>query len=112
MMGTKRKANIESKVSPTKLRRISRSKNYEDLCLKFSHIADSIFDSLDNQSLVQCKLVSRVWENFLASPKFMLMRKIQKTVETRCQFRKVWKSITKNVNTDTFSPNPISFKRK
>jgi hypothetical protein len=52
----------------------SRINIYEDLCLRFPSVAESIFDELDNQSLVKCKEVSRVWRIFLQGPKFLIMR--------------------------------------
>ena len=103
-MASKRKISEKSKVPPAKLHRSSKppkSKVYEDLCLRFPSIAESIFDELDNQSLVKCREVSREWSEFLNSPKFVLMRKIQKTVETRRKFRVVWNSVGNKLNTNT-----------
>ena len=73
---------------------------YEDLCLRFPSVAESIFDELDNQSLVKCKEVSGVWRIFLQAPKFLIMRKIQKMVETRRKFRKVWKLVGQKISTN------------
>ena len=103
-MASKRKINEKSKFPPSKSQRSSeppKSKVYEDLCLRFPSIAESIFDELDNQSLVKCREASREWSEFLSSPKFLLMRKIKKTVETRREFRKVWRSVGKKLNTNT-----------
>ena len=105
-MASKRKINEKSKFPPSKSQRSSeppKSKVYEDLCLRFPSIAESIFDELDNQSLVKCREVSREWSEFLSSPKFVLMRKIKKTVETRRKFRGVWRSVGKKHNTNTIS---------
>jgi ankyrin repeat protein len=103
-MASKRKISLKSKVPPSKSQRSSeppKSKVYEDLCLRFPSIAESIFDELDNQSLVKCREVSREWSEFLNSPKFVLMRKIKKTVETRRKFRGVWSSVGKKLNTNS-----------
>ena len=103
-MASKRKISLKSKVPPAKSQRSSeppKSKVYEDMCLRFPSIAESIFDELDNQSLVKCSEVSREWSEFLGSPKFLLMRKIKKTVETRRKFRGVWSSVRKKLNTNT-----------
>ena len=105
-MASKRKISEKSKVPPAKSQRSSeppKSKVYEDLCLRFPSIAESIFDELDNQSLVKCREASREWSEFLSSPKLLLMRKIKKTVETRREFRKVWRSVGKKHNTNTIS---------
>ena len=102
-MGSKRKINMKSEVPPAKQRSSEppKSKVYEDLCLRFPSIAESIFDELDNQCLVKCREVSREWSEFLSSPKFVLVRKIKKTVETRRKFRNVWRSVVKKLNTNT-----------
>ena len=36
----------------------------EEILLRFLHLGDSIFESLDNKSLANCKKVSRLWNNF------------------------------------------------
>ena len=103
-MASKRKISENSKVPPSKSQRSSeppKSNVYEDLCLRFPSIAESIFDELDNQSLVRCREASREWSEFLSSSKFVLMRKIQKTIETRRKFRKVWRSLGKKLSTNT-----------
>ena len=39
----------------------------ENFCLRFPELAESIFDSLDNKSLIRCKEVDRTWNNFLTA---------------------------------------------
>ena len=65
---------------------------------RFPEIAELIFDNLDNKNFVKCKKVNRDWNTFLLAPKFFLMRKIQKTVETRHEFTKAWRNVAKNTN--------------
>ena len=71
----------------------------KDFCLRFPEIAESVFDNLGNQNLVNCKEVCRAWSMFLKSPKFLLMRKIEKTIKSRHDFGILWKDVAKNVNT-------------
>ena len=64
-------------------------------------MAEAIFANLNNKNLVRCKEVSRDWNDFLGNQKFLLIRKIQKTLETRRKFGKPWKSIVKDANIET-----------
>ena len=45
----------------------------EEVLLRFQHIGEEIFDSLDEKSLENCKKVCRTWQNFISNPnqKFM-----------------------------------------
>ena len=103
-MESKMKANMEFEDMSSKLplcsSQVPRMNVYEDLCLRFPSVAESIFKELDNQSIVKCKEVSGVWRTFLQAPKFLIMRKIQKTVETRRIFRNVWKLVGNNISTN------------
>jgi hypothetical protein len=54
----------------------------ENFCLRFSKVAELIFDNLTCQYLVKCMEVNRDWNIFLTSPpRILLIRKIQKRVE-------------------------------
>ena len=73
-------------------------------CSRFPDVAESIFDKLNNDSLVNCKEVSTEWNSFLDDPKFLLMRKIVKILKSKNQLDlipKIAKIITK-ISTDTF----------
>ena len=72
-------------------------------CLRFPEIAESIFENVDNQSLVNCLEASRELENFLTSQsqKLYLKRKIKKIVESHDEFSEMWKTVLKNVSTET-----------
>ena len=79
-------------------------------CLRFPHIVESIFDQLNNESLVNCKEVGRCWNNILddqvsfIEPKFLLMRKMVKLLKSKNQNRlipKITKIATK-INSKTF----------
>ena len=75
----------------------------ENFCLRFPELAESIFDSLDNKSLIRCKEVDRNWNNFLTAPKFLLVRKIFKKFENHhkksWKSTEIWKHFTKNLQT-------------
>ena len=44
----------------------------EELFQRFPDIAENIFDSLDDQSLSNCQLVSRSWANYLNQDRFQV----------------------------------------
>ena len=46
----------------------------DNIFLRFPHVAEKIFDQLDNPSLVLCKTVSRPWDNYLNDQKFFYER--------------------------------------
>ena len=51
----------------------------EEVLLRFHHIAEEIFDSLDGRSLKNCKKACRTWKNFICDPnqKFMWIQIIK-----------------------------------
>ena len=80
--------------------RISRDicQIFDELLSRFPHLFEAIFENLDNQSLVRSREVSRTWMTCLDNQKFLLMRKIQKSVEKQFKFHKAWKTVSKYVN--------------
>ena len=71
---------------------------FDHIFLRFSHLSKAIFNNLDDQSLVSCREVSRTWMNCLDTQKFLLMRKIQKSVKKHFIFHKAWRTVSKNVS--------------
>ena len=51
----------------------------EELLLRFQHIGEEIFDSLDENSLEKCNKVCRAWKNFISNPnrKFIWIQAIK-----------------------------------
>ena len=49
----------------------------EEAFLRFPHLSESIFDSLDNKSLADCKDVSKSWYFYLDTQKFLQTRIIK-----------------------------------
>ena len=49
----------------------------EEVFLRFPHLSENIFDSLDNKSLADCKEVSKPWYFYLAAQKFLQKRIIK-----------------------------------
>ena len=69
-------------------------------CLTMPHFAETMFDSLNNQELGDCNLVCKKWHLFLSNKKFVLLRKIQNTIETRHSFNEQWQLVLKKLNTE------------
>ena len=101
-MGKKRIPSMESDEQSSKMiskQSIWNGKSiYEDFCLRHPNLTESIFDQLDNKSLIKCRKVSKVLKTFMADPTIILKRKIEKTLGNRHQFAKLWKPILKSLS--------------
>ena len=114
-MGKKRIPSIESDEQLSKMSSkqsipvIIPISIYEDFCLTHPNVAESIFDKLNNKSLIKCRRVSKVLNTFL--PDFdpiILMRKIKKTLGNQNQFAKLWKPILKSLSADNLKQLEIA----
>ena len=52
----------------------------KEVLLRFPHIGEKIFNSLDNKGLVKCKRICRTWSNFIEDQKFSWIRIFRKIV--------------------------------
>ena len=50
----------------------------EKLFLRFGHLGEEIFDSLDDKSLSNCKKVGKTWNSFITNKKFFWIRFIMR----------------------------------
>ena len=50
----------------------------EDLFIRFPHIAQQIFENLDNKSLTNCREVTRSWKQFIDNKKLTWFRICEK----------------------------------
>ena len=74
----------------------------EEIFLRFSHLSETIFDSLNSESLAKSKEVCRSWYQYLDKQKFLHSRaeKVKEIIETvemfqqisRLQISKKWKN--------------------
>ena len=53
----------------------------EEVFLRFTHLIEDISNNLDNESLVQCREVSKIWNHCLDQQKFLEIRKIETKVQ-------------------------------
>ena len=49
----------------------------EEMFLRFPHIAENIFQNLDNQGLTKCRCIDQSWQNFIDQKKYPWMRIVQ-----------------------------------
>ena len=61
----------------------------DNLTLKFSHLAEKIFKSLNNETVAECKETSKFWYSFLGAQKFVQIRVIIAKIN---QFHRIGKS--------------------
>ena len=60
----------------------------EEVLVRFSHIGEEVFTSLDEKSLEICKKVSRTWKNFIEDPNqkelcIRFIKKLEKNIFIR-----------------------------
>ena len=65
----------------------------EEVISRFPHIAEICFEELDNYNLIQCKVISQSWKNFIEESKFSYIRLIAAT--TNCSKNEVEKIFPK-----------------
>ena len=72
----------------------------DGIIIRFPIVGQNIFKKLDNKSLANCKLVSKIWQQFLRNDILIYKRKIQKYTTKQIEFRYEWKLVTKKVSSD------------
>ena len=73
----------------------------DNICIRFSHLSERIFDSLDNENLNNCKEASRFWFHFLDGQKFVQIRIIKATVGQFHSIGKSWNKVFNSASTET-----------
>ena len=68
---------------------------FPEVFMRFPHLAEQIFNCLENKSLTNCKLVSRSWQNYLEHLKILDVRIILSVVEKYHTVQESWKKILK-----------------
>ena len=77
--------------------------------MRFPHLSDMIFDHLDNQSLINCKIVSKTWSIYIREQKFYGIRIISEKVKKYQKLTKPWFEVFKKANTETIMELKDSF---
>ena len=73
----------------------------DELCIRFSHLSEKIFDSLDNDSITKCKEVSRFWFNYLDGQKLVQIRIIKAKVKQFYSIGEAWNNVFNSASTET-----------
>ena len=73
----------------------------ENLMFRFSHLSETVFDHLNNQSLVNCKFVSKDLNIYLSQQKFHQIRIIKETLTKFQELDNPWIDVFKTDNTTT-----------
>jgi len=73
----------------------------EELCIRFSHLSEKIFDLLDNETMINCKEASRFWFDYLDGQKLVQIRIIKATVGQFHSIGKSWNKVFKSAFTET-----------
>ena len=69
----------------------------EEFLKRFPTIGQEIFDQLDHESLVKCKVISSLWCSVIENSKIIWIRRIKKFYENHVEFHQHWKSVLKNI---------------
>ena len=73
----------------------------EEIILKFPHLSEEIFDCLDNENMVNCKEVSKIWCDYISRQKRYHTRIIRLTVGKFHEVGKAWKNVFRKSTTNT-----------
>ena len=73
----------------------------EEILLKFSHLSEEIFDCLDNESMIDCKEVSKIWCDYISEQKFYHIRMIRLTVGKFHEVGKAWENLCRKSTANT-----------
>ena len=93
---------MTSGIQPTsKMDSTDMNVTIENLMFRFPHLSVTILDHLNNQSLADCKLVSKDLNIYLSKQKFHQIRIIKETVKKFQELRQPWINIFKKANTET-----------
>ena len=79
----------------------------EEVLLRFPHLSENIYDSLNHQSLAKCREVSNKWQAFLDKQKFLQIRVIKATLKIGDS----WNATFKKFSTEMISELAISVKQ-
>ena len=93
---------IKSQNSKLKIQVHSSSSGFstEDFLLRFPTIGEEIFDQLDHENLVKCRVSSSFWCSIIDNSKIIWRRRIQNFYENHVEFHQHWKSVLKNIPRD------------
>ena len=72
----------------------------EELFQRFPHLTEGIYNSLDNQSLTNCRIVNNLWKNYLDQHKLFHIRKIKENITRFHDIGETWELIFRKAGID------------
>ena len=82
----------------------------DNIISRFPGLADKIFDSLDDESLVNSRTVSRSWSEFTENEMFFLRRIIEKLIGEYEDFKETWKLVMKKADMEMMNELALAVK--
>ena len=83
-----------------KLEIVYTNQDMEELCIRIPHIFTIIFDYLDDQTFVNCRLVNKSWRDCIDMHKFSWIRIIQKYYGDINTYPDTWKKVLEKSTVD------------
>jgi len=77
---------------------VKKELKMDNIISRFPGLAARIFDSLDDENLVNCKTVSRSWSEFTENEVFYFRRIIKKLIIDYEDFKETWKLVMKKAD--------------
>ena len=71
----------------------------DEISVRFSHLAENIFEKIDDKTLAKCKFVSKKWQAYINNQKTLYVRKIKTIVKEFHEVGESWEIIFKNSTT-------------
>ena len=82
----------------------------DNIISRFPSLAERIFDSLDNENLVNSKTVSRSWSEFTENEVFFLRRIIKKLSGGFEDFKEAWKLVMQKADIEMIKELALAVK--
>ena len=62
----------------------------DEINIRFSHLAENIFDKLNDKTLAKCRFVSKKWQAYIDNQKTLHIRKIKTIIEEFHEVGESW----------------------
>ena len=72
----------------------------EEVFVRFPNVGQKIFKKINDQNLVKCQKISKIWQNFIENDSLLWKRRIHKFTKNQVEFKNDWNLATKNVSID------------
>ena len=82
----------------------------DNIISRFPGLAARIFDSLDDENLANCKIVSRSWSEFTDNEVFFFRRIIKKLIVDYEDFKETWKLVMKKADIEMLKELSLAVK--